>query len=179
MAKQSIDFRRIVLAGFLTMGAGIALVVLSTILQLLSLAISDGNEELIDTIYSAYLLLLYPVFFGLYFWTGMRAVKRFGFDAVGAATVVTLSHVVVGLVKLVLNLLLAIIVVSRPFEGGGVGSTEAAVAASLFGGAVGLSGVGLSAVCGIGLLLIGASINFVVGGFGALYALRRSAAADR
>jgi len=49
-----------------------------------------------------------------------------------------------------------------------------ALASSLFGGAIGLSGIALSAVCGIGMLAVGVMINFVIGGFGALFALRKS-----
>jgi hypothetical protein len=39
---------------------------------------------------------------------------------------------------------------------------------------MGMKGVGLSAVCGIGILLFGTVINFVVGGFGGIFALSGS-----
>jgi hypothetical protein len=178
MGRQRIDVKRIIFAAFITGGVGVALVILSIILQLLSLAITDENGPLMDSIFYGYRLILFPIFLILFFWTGMRAVRRYGFDAVGAATVTALAYFIVALVEKVLDTVLAIIVVSRPLGGGGFGSAESAVAASLFGGAVGLSGVGLSLVCGIGLIILGTMINFVIGGFGALFALRKSSGSN-
>ena len=64
-------------------------------------------------------------------------------------------------------------VVKGPLDAVGFGSTEMVVASSIFGGLIGLSGVALSSVCGFGMLILGSMVNFVVGGFGALFTLNR------
>lgn len=174
MPKESIDLKKVLSASFITIGAGIVLVIVAVILQLLSFVIQGEYGEIVDLLYIAYSVVLYPVFLVLYFWTGMRAAKNFGFDAVGAGGVAAFAYFVVGLVERLLNVLLAVIVVSRPLSSGGFGSADMVVASSLFGGIVGLSGVALAAVCGFGILLMGTMVNFVVGGFGALFALRKS-----
>lgn len=176
MAKPGIDFKKMALASLLTIGIGVILVIISTILSLLSLVITDANNATIDLISLAYSVILFPLFLALFFWTGMRAAKNYGFDAVGAGTVSCVSYFIIGLIELVLKMVLAVIVVTRPMGGVGTGSPEMALASSLFGGAIGLSGIALSAVCGIGILIVGMMVNFVIGGFGALLALRRGSA---
>ncbi|MEW6722196.1 MAG: hypothetical protein AB1324_02965 [Candidatus Micrarchaeota archaeon] len=173
MARQSVDVKKMLISALLSVGIGLALVVLSLILQLLSLAITDENAQLLDTAFSLYMLILFPLFLGLYIWTGMRAVKRYQFDAVGAAWVAAIAYFITAVIEKILNAALALVIVSRPLGGGGFGSTESAVASSLLGGAVGLSGIGLSIVCGLGLVIVGTMINFVIGGCGALLVLRK------
>ena len=174
MAKQGYDYQKMLFASLLTIGVGVVLVIISLILELLSIAITDSNGALVDLVNTAFLLLLFPAFLVLFFWTGMRAAKNYGFDAVGAGAITAFAYLVTGLVQLLLEMLLAVIVVSRPLGGTGFGSTEMVLAASLFSGMMGLSGIALSAVSGIGILVIGSLINFVIGGFGALFALRKS-----
>jgi hypothetical protein len=174
MARPAIDFKKMALASLLTIGIGTVLVIISMILQLLSLVITDANGDIVGLVSAAYTLLMFPVFLALFFWTGMRAARNYSFDAVYAGAVTAASFFVIGIIELVLKMLLALIVVSRPIGGAGLGSPEMALASSLFGGAIGLSGIALSAVCGLGILVLGMMVNFVVGGFGALFALRRS-----
>ncbi|MCI0503837.1 hypothetical protein L0Y65_03940 [Candidatus Micrarchaeota archaeon] len=174
MAKQSLDFKKMALASFLTIGIGAVLVIVYMIIQLLSLVITDSNNAIIDMVNIAYTILLVPVFFALFFWTGMRAAKNYQFDAVRAGAIAAASFFIIGTIELVLEMVLAAIVVTRPMGAGNIGSPALALASSFFGGAIGMSGIALSAVCGIGILLLGALINFVVGGFGALFALRKS-----
>jgi hypothetical protein len=174
MAKQGIDIKKMALASFLTIGIGAVLVIVSMIIQLLSLVITDSNGSLVDMINIGYTLLMVPVFLALFFWTGMRAAKNYQFDAVGAASVTSAAYFVIGIIELILQIILAVIVVSRPMGSGSLGSPSLALASSLFGGAIGMSGIALSAVCGLGILALGVLINFVVGGFGALFALRKS-----
>jgi hypothetical protein len=174
MGKPGFDFKKLALASLLTIGIGTVLIILAMILQLLSLVITDANNATIDLVSMAYSVFLFPVFLVLFFWTGMRGAKNYGFDAVGAGAVTSVSYFVIGAIELVLKMLLAVIVVSRPMGGAGLTSPEMALASSLFGGAIGLSGIALSAVCGIGILAIGVMLNFVIGGFGALFALRKS-----
>jgi len=175
MAKQGIDFKKMALASLLTIGIGAVLVIIYMIIQLLSLVITDSNNALIDLVNLVYTVLMVPVFFALFFWTGMRAAKNYGFDAVNAAAITSASFFIIGVIELILQMLLAVIVVSRPMGAGNLGSPALALASSFFGGAIGMSGIALSAVCGIGILLLGAMINFVIGGFGALFALRSNA----
>ena len=172
---MAIDFRKLLLASVLPMGIGVVLVILGEILLTLSLVITDANADTVDLISSAYSFLMVPAFFALYFWCGMRSVKRFGFDAVGSGLVTALAYFVTGLINLFLNVIIQAVIVSRDIVGSGVGSAESALASSLFGGLVGLSGVGLSAFCGIALIIFGTMTNFVVGGAGAIFVLGKSA----
>jgi len=172
MAKQGFDFKRMLVASLMTIGIGVVLVILSMILQLLSLVITQEYGDVVDIVAIAYSLLLIPVFFAIFIVTGMRAAKNYGFDAVGAGAVSAFSFFVISFVQLVLGIILAAVIVTRPMGGSGFGTPEMALASTLFGGFVGLSGVALSAVCGVGIILLGSLINFVVGGFGALFALR-------
>lgn len=168
-----IDFRKVMLASFLTIGIGIVLSILSMILQLLSVIITEDIGDYIDIAFTAYQLIMFPVFLGLFLWTGMRAVRGHGFDAVGAGYITAFTFFVIGLVERILQMFLAILVVKGPLDAVGFGSTEMVIASSIFGGLIGLSGVALSAVCGFGMLIFGSMVNFVVGGFGALFTLNR------
>lgn len=174
MARSSFDYRRFILASALVIIIGIVLVILGMILQLLSVVMSQSDAATVEMVSSVYSVVMIPVFLALFFWSGMRAAKRYGFDAVGGASVAAFSYVVIGLIQLVLNLILSVVVISKGIAAPGFGSAEAALVASLFSGASGLSGIGLSAVCGIGIIVTGAVINFVVGGAGALFALRKT-----
>ncbi len=175
MAKEAIDFKRMLLASLMTIGVGVVLVILSLILQLLSLVINSPEYGgIIDMAAVAYSLLLFPIFLAIFFVTGMRAARNYGFDAVGAGAVSAFSFAVVSAVQLVLGIILAAVMVARPTGASSFATPEMALASTLFGGFVGLSGVALSAVCGAGLIVLGSLINFVIGGFGALFALRKS-----
>ena len=172
MAKQGFDYKRLLLASLLTVGVGVVLAILSLILQLLSLVITGEYANYVHMASTAYSLLLIPGFLALFFWAGMRAAKNFGFDPVGAGAVSAFSYFIVSLVQLVLGLVLAAVIVTRPAGGGAFGTPEMALASTLFGSFMGLSGVALSAVCGFGIIAVGCLINFVIGGFGGLFALR-------
>ncbi len=174
MARQSFDFKRFLLASALVVIVGVVLVIIGTILQLLGVVITDANASTVQLISSVFAVAEIPLFLILFFWSGMRAAKAFSFDAVGAASVTAFSYAIIAVIQLVLDILLSIIVVSKGIATPGFGSAEAALAASLFSGASGLSGIGLSAVCGVGVIVIGALINFVIGGAGALFALRKT-----
>ncbi len=174
MARQSFDFRRFILASVLIMIVGIALVILGAILQLLSVVITDANAPLIQLASSIYDVAEIPLFLILFFWCGMRAARGFSFDAVGAAMVTAFSYIIIAAVQLLIDVVLSLIVVSKGIPTPGFGSAEATLAASLFSGASGISGIGLSAICGVGVIVLGALINFVVGGAGALFALRKT-----
>jgi hypothetical protein len=174
MAKPGFDFKKMMLSSLLVIGIGLVLVILSVILRLLTMVISDqGLMGIVDIVALAYALLMYPLFLAIYFWAGLRAAKAYGFDAVGAGIVSAFSYFVIACANLVLNLILTLVGVSGSLESTGFGTLESSLMASLFGGTAGLKGVGLTAVCGFGLIISGVMINFVVGGFGGLFALRK------
>jgi hypothetical protein len=175
---MAFDFRKLLMASVLVMGIGTVLVIIQEILATLSLVMTDSNAATVDLIGTAFSVLMVPVFFALYLWCGIRAAKKYGFDAVGAGWVCAFSYFVTSIVHLILNLILNLVIVSKAISGSGVGSAEAALAASLFGGIVGLSGVGLSAFCGLALIIFGTMTNFVVGGTGAILVLRKNISSE-
>ncbi len=179
MAKPGFDFKKMFLASLLVIGMGVVLVILSVVLRLISMVVTDpGIIGILDIAGWAYALLLIPLFLAIYFWAGMRAAKSYGFDAVGAGIVAAFSSLVVGIIQQALDMLLTLVVVARPMDSAGFGTLESALAASLFGGMIGLKGVGLTAVCGAGVVLFTAAVSFVVGGFGGLFALRKYSRGD-
>jgi hypothetical protein len=167
------DAKKILRASLLIMAIGAALVVISMILELVSLILSEPAKHIVSFISTIYAFLLIPAFVALYFWAGMRAVKKYNLDVVSAGFVASFSHVIVGLVNLALGTVLNILVMSRVVGGMGFGTAEATLAAFFFGEAAGAGGIFLSEICGIGMILAGAAINFVIGGLGGLFAFRR------
>lgn len=175
MAKPGFDFKKMFVASLLVVGIGLMLVILAVLLRLVSMLVTDpAITGIIDLAGMIYLILLFPLFLLLYFWAGMRAASAYGFDAVGAGIVAAFSYFICACVHLLLNIVLTLVFVAKPMGGAGFGTLESSLAASLFGGMIGLKGVGLSAVCGAGVIVLGTLINFVVGGFGGLFALRKS-----
>jgi len=175
MAKPGFDLKKMALASLLVIGMGLVLVILSVLLRLLSMVITDpAMANVIDMVGMAYTVLLLPVFFLLFFWAGFRAASAYGFDAVGAGIVAAFSYFVCACAHLALNMVLTLVVVAKPLGGSGFGTLESSLAASLFGSMIGMTGVGLTAVCGAGVIVMGVLMNFVVGGFGGLFALRKS-----
>ncbi len=170
---MKLDIKKVVQGSLIFAGVGIVLVIMSMVLQLLSLIVTDANGDIVQLIVMGYSLILIPGFFILYFFAGMRAVKVHGLDAVGAGAVAAFSYFVAGLCHVILETLLNLLVVSGLIPGGaGCGSAGSIISAQIFGEVAGMVGVLVPAVCGIGLLLVGTLINFVIGGFGGLFAQR-------
>lgn len=170
---MNLDIKKVLRASLIFVAVGIILVIISMILELLSLIVTDSNGEIVDFISMAYSFLMIPAFLAMYFVAGMRAVKKHGLDAVGAGLVASLSYVLTSIVHLLFRTLLNILVVSGLIPAGaGFGSAGAVLAAQVFGDMIGALGLSLSLFCGIGVILIGAMINFVIGGFGGLFAQR-------
>jgi len=167
------DVKKILRASVLIMAVGAALVVISMILELVSLLVTEPAAHIISFISTVYAFLLIPVFVALYSWAGYRAVKKYDLDVVSAGMVAAFSHIIVGLVNLALGTVLNILVMSRLVGGMGFGTAEATLAAFFFGEAAGAGGIFLSEICGIGMILAGAAINFVIGGLGGLFSFRR------
>ena len=127
--------------------------------------------DLISTIYA---FLLYPLLFALYLWAGVRAVRKYNFDAIGAGIVAAFSQFITGFIQIAIGVILSIVILSRFSTGSGFATPESVVAAALFSNVSGMQGVGLSAICGMGMLIFGTVVNFVVGGFGGLVALAKT-----
>jgi hypothetical protein len=172
------DVKKMLLASILIIGIGAVLVVISLILQLLSVMIGGDTGQTIDLISTVYAFLLYPVMLALYIWAGVRATRSYGFDAIGAGIVTAFSHLVIGVIQLVIGLLLSLVVMSKGPVGAGFATPESVVAAAVFEDVMGMKGVGLSAICGIGILVFGAVVNFVVGGVGSIIAQSRNKNTD-
>ncbi len=176
MARQGLDFGKLIGSSLLVIGIGLLLVVLSAILNIVSIMVSaDALGDTIGLVNTIFAILLYPIFFLLFLWSGMRAVgNKYGFDVVGAGISTAISYMVVAGTQVVLDVVITALVVSKLITGAGFGSTESIIMASLFGDLVGFKGAGLSAICGVGMIALGMFVNFVVGGFGGLIALRKS-----
>jgi hypothetical protein len=163
------DYRKIFRASLLIIAAGVTLVILSMILKLLSLMLTDTAGQTLTIIGIAFEFLMFPLFLVLYFWAGVRSVEKHKLDAIAAGGVSAVSYLVTGLVSLFLGTILNILVVSRVVSGGGFATAESVLATAILGDTSGATGVGLSALCGLGMIIFGTMINFVVGGIGALF----------
>jgi hypothetical protein len=172
------DIGKFISASYLVIGVGIVLVILSLILQLVSMMAGGETAKTADLLSTVYAFLLYPMMFSLYLWAGIRAVQRYGFDAVGAGLVSAFSHFMIGLVQLILGVVLSVVILSKFASGAAFATPESVLAGAIFEDVMGMKGVGLSAVCGIGILLFGTVMNFVVGGMGGVFALSRRVGGD-
>ncbi|VVC02459.1 Uncharacterised protein [Candidatus Bilamarchaeum dharawalense] len=173
MARQGFDFKKMLLASLLIIAIGIVFSVISIILQIIPVVTPEDLLSTVSLIGMIYTILLFPIFVVLFLWSGMRAAKNYGFDVVGAGFVAAFSYFIIAMVNLLVNAVLALIVVSKPIDNFGFGSLESVISSVLFSGVTGISGVGLSALCGLGITLVGIMINFVVGGLGAWIVLRK------
>ncbi len=177
------DFKNVLRASLPLIGIGTVLVVISVALQVLSLVLSGprdimvtlpllGETSIPDLVSSAFTYFLYPAFFVLYFWGGMRGVKKCRLDTLGSALSAALAYVVTGFLHLALGLVLNLLVINGILQAVRYGTVEGTLATALFGETAGAMGIVFSAVCGVGMLATGALMNFVVGGIGAMAAQR-------
>ncbi|MFH1521086.1 MAG: hypothetical protein ABID61_05565 [Candidatus Micrarchaeota archaeon] len=173
MAKPGFDFKKLLLASLVIIGIGIVLTILSTILKVLPAVVPDDLDSTISFISMVFSLLLYPIFFLLYFWSGVRASKNYGFDLVGAGYVAAFSYFIVTIISIIVNTLLGLIVLAKPIGNFAFGSIETVFSSILFSEVSDFGGVGISALCGVGIAIIGALMNFVIGGVGGWLVLRR------
>lgn len=168
-----IDLKKVLKASLLISVIGIALVILSVIIRLVATIVTGPEADILTLASAAYSYLMIPIFFLLFFWAGIRAVKKYKLDAVGAGATSAFAFFFVGIIHLVLETLISFLFVGGVIGGGGFIPAEATLAAIVFGeSAAGGVGLGLSTVCGFGLIAGGTLINFAVGGFGGLFAQR-------
>lgn len=169
------NIRKILGASLIFVGVGLILVILSMILQLVSILVTDSAGEIVELINIIYSFLQIPLFFALYLIAGMRAVKTHKLDVVEAGLVAAFSYLVVALINLFLSFMLNFLVVSGILPGSaGFISGEAVLTSALFGDTAGISGLGISSICGFAMIIMGAMINFVIGGIGGIMASKSS-----
>jgi hypothetical protein len=177
------DIKNVLRASLPLIGIGIILVIISVVLQLASLLLTGpkdimvvlpllGDTSVPDLASTAFTYFLYPLFFILYFLGGMRGIKKYRLDTIGSATSAALAYVVTGVLHLALGTLMNLLVINGIIAPMRYSSRDSTMATALFGELGGAIGIASAAICGIGVLLIGALMNFVVAGFGAIIAQR-------
>lgn len=160
-------------ASVLPIFMGLVLFGIYLIFQAVPILVSDASiAQILDLVSLAYTYLMIPLYVILYFWTGSRAVKKFGADAVGAGLVAAFSYLVTGLVSVALGTILNLIVLSQIIGMVDFRSPESVLAAAVLGDLTGRVGVLVSALCGVGLVAIGILINFTIGSLGGLFSIR-------
>jgi hypothetical protein len=177
------DVKNLLRASLPLMAIGIALVMVSVALQVLALVLAGPSDILVtlpvlgetsvpDLASTVFTYLLYPAFFALYFWGGMRGVKAYRLDTLGSAGAAAVAYVATGFLHLALGILLNLLAINGILHTVRYSSVESTLSTALFGETAGAMGIVLSGVCGAGVLLIGALMTFVVGGLGAMFAQR-------
>lgn len=173
---MGLDIKKVLLASILIIGIGIVLDIFAVILELLPMVVSDIKYiNYLNLALNVFSYVSYPIFFAIFLWAGFRAVKKYGLDLVGAGTVSALSYFVIALFLILLDAFMNGVMLNRAASGVGFGSYEIIAATTVFGDLSGLGGVMLTVLCGIGIVIIGTLVNFVVGGIGGYFASRRNA----
>lgn len=171
---MKLDIKRVLRGSLIFAGLGLVLVILTLILQLLTLIITGEYSDYVQIVALVFAFLVIPLYLVMYFIAGVRAVKKHGLDAVGAGMVAAFSYAVAAMAHLFFDFLLNMLIVSGMIPGGaGLGSSSSVLAAQVFGDITGPMGLGAALFCGFGLIALGSLINFVVGGLGGLFAQRK------
>lgn len=177
------DIKNMLRASLPLIGIGIILVLIGLALQLASLLLNGPNDitatlpvlgstsipDLASTVFN---YVMYPLFFIVYLWGGRRGVKRYRLDTLGSATSVALAYLITGFLGVALGLVISLLVINNILHTARYGSVESTLATALFGETAGAMGIALTGLCGVGVLCIGALMNFVIGGIGAIIAQR-------
>jgi hypothetical protein len=177
------DIRNMLRASMPLIMMGIVLVLVSFALQVASLLLTGpkdivmvlpvlGATSVPELASTAFSYLLYPIFFVVYLWGGIRGIKRYRLDTTGSALAVALSYVVAGFLNLALGVLISLLVINDIIHTLRFGTLESTLATVVFGETAGAMGIAFTGLCGVGILAIGALMNFVVGGVGAIIAQR-------
>jgi len=168
---MALEMKKVFFASVLITALGMMFVVASLVLQMLPLVLEPEVGATISLLSTIYLFLLYPLFFVLYFWAGMRGAKRYGLDAINSGIVTAFSSFIVGAFELIAITIITAVVLAKGTGAVGFQTPEIVVTNVVFGDIMGYRGIGLSALCGLGLVLLNSAINFVIGGLGAILAL--------
>ncbi|MDD5340555.1 MAG: hypothetical protein PHV13_04895 [Candidatus ainarchaeum sp.] len=154
------EFHRILEASKEVMTIGIALVALDFVLRAANFLL-PSMAGILGWIMNAYALILLVAFFCLYAWAGMRAVRLYKMDLVGAGLVAATAYLVTSIVNYILGMLGLLLLWGR------VGLTSAdPLSGAAFGGLMlGVTGI-LDTGITVFVILIGLVMNFVVGAGG-------------
>ena len=163
------DNKKIIASSTVSIGIGILLVLISTLVHIIPSYISSDAAKVASTIVTVFDYVIIIAFIALYIWTGMRAARRYRSDSMECGVIAAFSHTIVGIVSLIINVLVGILALANILNASGLKSNEAVVSGVVFGGVVGAMGIGVSVICGIGLIVLGALLNFMIGALGGYF----------
>ncbi len=161
------DFKKIARCALPVIAIGMLLVIIYIILQTLPSFLS-GPNDLIKTIITVYSYAMLPIFFLLYFWAGIRGMRRYGLDEISCGLVAAFSAVLIGLVQLVLEAILTLLIVSRIVTVTDFRPASAVFSSVFLGNTSGVPGVGITTICGLGIIALSAIVCFLIGVLGAI-----------
>lgn len=159
-----IHIKEMLRASVKTILIGFVLVLIAGLLAVLGHFLDEETASIIWSILGIIGLIYIPAYFLLYLWTGYRAKRKFRLSTMEAGVTTAFTFVVIGLFSFVLNMVLILLSVEEiltyqitpaMFEIG-----------EIFEGYYILD----IALCGLGKLVIGFIINFVIGLCGAVIA---------
>jgi hypothetical protein len=160
-------YKRVLQASAKTILIGGGLLLLYLLMVLLSFFLEYTEEaQIVRLVTGALWVIYFPLFFLLYLWTGYSSARHFRLTVVESGVVTAFAYGVIGTMNFVLNTILAILSVGEVFR--------YQFSPSMFNldGILGNAAVIGITVCGLGTLIIGFVLNFVVGMCGALLSER-------
>jgi len=165
---EKLDIRNILGASMLPIIISVLLVIGYVVLEVVSFVADQSLQGAISLLTSIYLYAMFPIYFVVFLWAGARSVRKYRLDAIGAGMVSAFSYFVAATFNLIVTSLIGLLVIKQYIDIPGFRSTESTLAASLIGDVAGTSGVGISFLCGAGMIFMGMLANFVIGSFGGL-----------
>lgn len=171
---EKLDIRNIFGASMLPIIISVLLVIGFVVLEVLSFVVDQSLIGTVSLLTSIYLYAMFPVHFVVFLWAGARSVRKYRLDAIGAGMVASFTYFVAATFNLLVTSLIGLLVIKEYVDIPGFRSTESTLAASLIGDVAGTSGVGISFLCGAGMIIMGMLANFVIGSFGGLVTTPRS-----
>ena len=157
------DIKRILGASTVVILVGLLIMILSLVAQILPGLITSGPVDQIKLASTGFAYLSLLLFALVYIWGGLRASKKFRMEPQEAGLVSAFSFAVVAFLQLIINVVLSVILVNRMTALGGFRAPESIYASTLLGDISGTSGIVLSGVCGLGVIVLGMMVNFVLG----------------
>jgi fumarate reductase subunit D len=163
------NFKGIFQASIRAMILGILLVLIPIILIVVGYVLGSSEEgHLVGLIAEAVSVLMIPVFFVLYLWTGYNARKRYNLKARESGIASALAYGVAAFANLFLLTILSVLKVSDV-----VGYQ---ISPTIFGFEGIFEDIYVlgTTVCGLGMIAIGMLVNFAVGMSGAILSENRN-----
>ncbi len=157
------DFKRIFGASTVVILVGLLIMVLSIVAQILPSLITSGPLDQIKMVSTGFAYLSLLLFALLYMWGGLRASKKLRAEPQEAGLVSAFSYAVVAFLQLIINGVFSVLLVNRMATIGGFRAPESIYASTLLGDMSGMSGIVISGICGLGVIVLGMMVNFVLG----------------